>query len=49
MNKICCIKCNKYKKFKKPKISYIFEKKLVLSIIFNNCGSKDEETSKVEV
>ena len=43
MKKIYWIKCNKYKKFKKPKISYI------LSIIFNNRGSKDEETSKVEI
>ena len=25
--KICCIVCVKYKKFKNPKISYIFEKR----------------------
>ena len=43
MKKIYCIKCNKYRKFKNPKISYIFDKTLVLSIISDKCGSKDEK------
>ena len=25
MKKICCIKCNKYRKFENSKISYIFQ------------------------
>ena len=33
MKKICCIICGKYRKFKNPKISSIFNKSLVLSII----------------
>ena len=36
MEKIDCIKCNKYKKFKNPKI-YIFHKTLVVSLICNKC------------
>ena len=48
MKKIYCIKCNKYRKFKNPKISYIFNKTLVLSIICDKCGSKDEELFKEE-
>ena len=34
MKQIYCVICGKYRKFRKPKISYIFEKTLVLSIIF---------------
>ena len=37
--KIYCTKCKKYNKFKKPKISYVYDKKLLLSSICNNCGS----------
>ena len=33
MKKIYCIICGKYRKFEKPKISYLIEKTLVLSII----------------
>ena len=36
MKKICCVKCNKYRKFKNPKISCLFDKTLVLSTIFGN-------------
>ena len=43
MKKIYCIKCNKYTKFKVPKISYIFNKTLVISIICGKCGSNDEK------
>ena len=40
------IKRNKYRKSKKLKISNIFDKKLVLSIMCDNSGSKDEKISK---
>ena len=45
MKKIYCVVCGKYKKFKNPKISYIFQKKkLVLGVICN----KDENIFKEE-
>ena len=34
MKKVCCIICGKYRKFKNPNISSIFNKSLVLSIIY---------------
>ena len=43
MKKLYCIICGKYRKFKNPKISCIFEKKLVLSIICSKCKNKDEK------
>ena len=46
MKKIYCGVCGKNKKDKNRKISYIFEKKLVLSIICSKCGSKDEKIFK---
>ena len=42
MRKSFYTKCKKYKEFKKPKISYICEKTLLLSIICNKCESEDE-------
>ena len=33
MKKLYCVICGKYRKFEKPKISYLLEKTLVLSII----------------
>ena len=48
MKKIYCITCNKYRKFETPKILYIFDKTLVLSIICDNCGSNDENIIKEE-
>ena len=33
-----CSVCNKYRKFKKTKISYIFKKTLSLSIVYSKCG-----------
>ena len=38
MMKIYCNVCNKYKKFKNPKMSYIFKKTLSLSIVYSECG-----------
>ena len=46
MKKIYCVFCNKYRKFKNPKISYIFEKALVLSIIYSTCKNRDEKIFK---
>ena len=38
----------KYRKFKKPKISYLLEKTLVLSIICSKCKNEDEKIFKEE-
>ena len=43
-----CIKCNKYRKFKNSEISYIFNKTLVLFIIYNKCGSNESKILKEE-
>ena len=40
--KIYCIKCNKYRKFKNLKLTYVFNKSLVLSIICHKCGSNND-------
>ena len=45
---IYCVVCGKYKIFQNPKISYIFEERIVLSIIYSKCGSKDEKIFKGE-
>ena len=41
-----CIKCNKYRKFKNPKKSYIFNETVVLSIIYNECGNNNDRVFK---
>ena len=43
IKKIDYVICGKYRKFKKPKISYIFEKTLVLSIICSTWKNEDEK------
>ena len=48
MKKIYFSVCGKNKKDKNRKISYIFEKKSVLSIVCSKCGSKDEKIFKEE-
>ena len=48
MKKIYCIICGKYRKFEKPKISYILEKTLVLSINCSKCKNEDEKIIKEE-
>ena len=45
MKKLYCITCGNYRKFKNPKLSYIFEK-TVLSIICSNCENEDEKYIK---
>ena len=48
MKKLYCVICNKYRKFEKPKILYLLEKILVLSIICRKCKSEDEKIFKQE-
>ena len=37
MKTLYCVICGKYRKLKNPKISYIFEKTLFLSIVCSKC------------
>ena len=48
MEKLFCVICGKYRKFEKPKISYLLEKTLVLSITCSKCKNEDEKLSKEE-
>ena len=48
MKKLCCVKCNKYRKLKNPRISYIFDETLSLSTICDKCSSYDEKIFKEE-
>ena len=48
MKKLYCVICNKYRKFEKPKILYLLEKILVLSIICSKCKSEAEKIFKQE-
>ena len=43
MKKLYCVICSKYRKSEKPKISYLLEKTLVLSIICSKCKNEDEK------
>ena len=47
MKKLYCIICGKYRKFEKPKVSYILEKTF-LSIICCKCKNEDEKIFKEE-
>ena len=42
------IKCKKYEKFKKAKISYICDKMLLLSSICNECWCEDQNILEEE-
>ena len=46
MKKLYCVICGKYRKFKKPKKSYILERTLVISIICSKCKNEDEKYLK---
>ena len=46
MKKLYCAICGNYRKLKKPKISCIFKKALVLSIICSKCKNEDEKIFK---
>ena len=48
MKKLYCVICCKYRKFEKPKISYLLEKTLVLSVICSKRKNKDERLFKEE-
>ena len=48
MKKLYCVICCKYRKFEKPKTSYLLEKTLVLSIICTKCKNEDEKYFKEE-
>ena len=48
MKKLYCVICRKCRKFEKPKISYLLEKTLVVSIICNKCENKDAKIFKGE-
>ena len=48
MKKMYCVNCGNYTKLEKPKISYILEKTLVLSVICSKCRNEDEKRSKEE-
>ena len=48
MKRIYCIKCNKHRKFKKLKISYLLHKTLTLYLICVKCSSKSEIIFKEE-
>ena len=48
MRKIYCTKCRRYKEFKKPKISNICAKTLLLFSICNKCANEDEKIFKEE-
>ena len=48
MKKLNCVICGKYRKFEKPKISYILEKTLVRPIICSKCKNEDKEIFKDE-
>ena len=43
MKRLYCVICSKYGKLEKPKISYLLEKALVLSIICSKCKNEDEK------
>ena len=48
MKDIYCVTCGKHRKFGKPKVSYLLEKALVLSIICSKCKNEDEKMFKEE-
>ena len=48
MKKLCYLICAKYRKFEKPKISYLLERAVVLSIICSKCKNEDEKIFKKE-
>ena len=46
--KLYCVICGKYRKFEKPKISYLLEKILVLPVICSKCKNEDKKIFKEE-
>ena len=48
MKKLYYLICAKYRKFEKPKISYLLERAVVLSIICSKCKNENEKIFKKE-
>ena len=48
MTKSYCTKSKNYKEFKKPKVSYICDKALLLSSNCDKCGGEKKKTFKKE-
>ena len=48
MKKLYYVNCSKNRNFEKPKISYLLEKTLVLSIICSECKNEDGRIFKEE-
>ena len=48
MKILFCVICGKYRKFEKPKMSYLLEKTLVVFIICSKCNNEDEKLFKEE-
>ena len=48
MKKLYWVDSGVYRKFKKPKSSYILEKTLVLSVFCSKCKNEDEKIFKEE-
>ena len=46
MKKLYSVICGEYRKFEKPKISYLLEKPLVLSTICSKCKNEDVKIFK---
>ena len=46
MKKLYCVICRKYKKFEKPKVSYMLEKTLALSTIWSKYKNEDKKYLK---
>ena len=46
MKKLYCVICGKLRNVEKPKIPYLLEKTLVLSIICSKCENEDEQLFK---
>ena len=46
--KLYCVTCGKYRKFEKPKKSYILGKTLVLSIICSKCKNEHKKIFQEE-
>ena len=43
MKKLYCAVCGRYRKFEKPKVLYILEKILILSVICSKCKNQDKK------
>ena len=48
MKRIYCVICGKYRKFKNPEISYIFQKLLVPFLICSKCKNENGNIFKEE-